>query len=144
MKREIKFRGKRLDGQGWAFGSYIEAELQNGIAHEIIPYKRGEPVVEVDPDTVGQFTGVKDKNGMRIFEGDVIECLDSFDGPIRYRVEFRPEKGYFALFLIKGGDPWAIKVGNPDVGYICQSHIDKWSKYIIGNIHDNPDLLETE
>lgn len=144
MKREIKFRGKRLDGQGWAFGSYIEAELQNGIAHEIIPYKRGEPVVEVDPDTVGQFTGVKDKNGTRIFEGDVIECLDSFDDPIRHRVEFCPEKGYFALFLIKGGDPWAIKVGNPDVGYICQSHIDMWSKYIVGNIYDNPDLLNTK
>ena len=142
MKREIKFRGKRLDNGEWVVGSLLQDDYGTCMIVEFADHH--EQWHEVDPETVGQFTGVKDKNGTRIFEGDVIECLDSFDSPIRHRVEFRPEKGYFALFLIKGGDPWAIKVGNPDVGYICQSHIDKWSKYIIGNIYDNPDLLKTE
>lgn len=140
MKREIKFRGKRLDNGEWVIGLLVKMW---GEWH-IIDWDDENTAYPVHPDTIGQFTGVKDKNGTRIFEGDVIECLDIFDDPIRHRVEFRPEKGYFALFLIKGGDPWAIKVGNPDVGYICQSDIDRWSKYIVGNIHDNPELLETE
>lgn len=142
MKREILFRGKEIKT-----GKWIEGDLLRMGGHSFIfpdPAPRGFNSYEVDPETVGQFAGVKDKNGTRIFEGDVIECLDSFDDPIRHRVEFRPEKGYFALFLIKGGDPWAIKVGNPDVGYICQSHINDWSKYIIGNIYDNPEMLKTK
>ena len=142
MKREILFRGKEIKT-----GKWIEGDLLRMGGHSFIfpdPAPKGFNQYEVDPETVGQFTGVKDKNGTRIFEGDVIESLDSFDGPIRHRVGFRPEKGYFALFLIKGGDPWAIKVGNPDVGYICQPHIDRWSKYIVGNIYDNPDLLKTK
>lgn len=142
MKREILFRGKEIKT-----GKWIEGDLLRMGGHSFIfpdPAPKVFNQYEVDPETVGQFTGVKDKNGTRIFEGDVIECLDSFDDSIRHRVEFRPEKGYFALFLIKGGDPWAIKVGNPDVGYICQSHIDRWSKYIVGNIYDNPDLLKTK
>ena len=142
MKREILFRGKEIKTEKW-----IEGDLLRMGGHSFIfpdPAPKGFNQYEVDQETVGQFTGVKDKNGKRIFEGDVIECLDSFDDPIRHRGEFRPEKGYFALFLIKGGDPWAIKVGNPDVGYICQSHIDRWSIYIVGNIYDNPDLRKTK
>lgn len=139
MKREIKFRGKRLDGQGWAFGSYIEAELQNGIAHEIIPYKRGEPVVEVDPDTIGQFTGLKDKNGRDIYEGDIIECVDSHGEPVRHFVEFCGRRGYYAQYFA-GHSPLPAYEAGP----IYQDYIDEFGKYVIGNIHDNPELLKTE
>lgn len=139
MKREIKFRGKRLDGEGWAVGSYIEAELNNGIAHEIIPYKRGEPVVEVDPDTIGQFTGLKDKNGRDIYEGDIIECVDSHGEPVRHFVEFCGRRGYYAQYFA-GQSPLPAYEAGP----IYQDYIDEFGKYVIGNIYDNPELLKTE
>lgn len=139
MKRKIKSRGKRLDWEGWAFGSYIEAELNNGIAHKIIPYKRGEPVVEVDPGTVGQHTGLKDINGTDIYEGDIIECIDSHGEPIRHFVEFCGRRGYYAQYFA-GHSPLPAYEAGP----INQDYIDKFGKYVIGNIYDNPELLKTE
>lgn len=156
MKREIKFRGKRLDGQGWAFGSYIEAELQNGIAHEIIPYKRGEPVVEVDPDTVGQFTGLKDRNGKDIYEGDIIDINYKYDdcginGVIPDQdcaclgvVLYNQYTAAYELRLIKAEYP--IDVKGYDEEYSLNLYSFDLDGYIdlCGNVHDNPELLKTE
>lgn len=156
MQREIKFRGKRLDGQGWAFGSYIEAELNNGIAHEIVPYKRGEPVVEVDPETVGEYTGLKDNNGKEIYEGDIIDINYKYyacgiNGVIPDQdcaclgvVLYNQYTAAYELRLIKAEYPIDVK------GYDEEYSLDLYSfdldGYIdlCGNIYDNPELLETE
>lgn len=133
MKREIKFRGKRLDNGEWVVGSYIEAELNNGIAHEIIPYRRGEPVVEVDPDTVGEYTGIKDVNGVEIYEGDRVEYITDIINSIPFKdrgiVEYKSD---IAMFILN------VEVDTIPLSY-CRRGID-----VIGNIHDNPELLKIE
>lgn len=129
MKREIKFRGKRVDVSSWVYGNLRQENSGNKVimtnlstwgdnGDNVDPY--GEDVI-VNPDTIGQFTGLHDKNGKEIFEGDIIRN-ESCKGVVVYK------NGAFCLELGKS------------CGYVWLFCLD--SLLDIGNIYDNPELLE--
>ena len=124
--REILFRGKQMDNGEWVKGFYVCVldthyimtgkfdSLTNGIINS--------EAYKVDPSTIGQFTGLEDKLGTKIFEGDVIDDLG-----VEYIVVFDSD---YAQFRGKF-DGWNAEI----------SHIASRCE-VIGNIHDNPELLE--
>lgn len=133
--REVKFRGKRLDNGEWIVGSYIEAENRDrSIAHQIIPYKAGLVVREVDPATVGQYTGLKDNKSTEIYEGDIVQ-LDYITTCGKHRIGLSFEVRWSTQEGCWFG--WDGFVGNA----LQQMH----KMFVVkGNIHDNPELLKTE
>ena len=146
--RQIKFRAKGLIDDNWHYGSYVYTDdnKNNPFAsepvkekHHIIQYYPGdwnlggwEPI-EINPNTLGQFTSLKDKNGKEIYEGDVITFnWRSSDGvDITDLLEVRFVRGVFA-FLWDGDIDHEANIVSP-------TH--EWAT-VVGNIHDNPDLIK--
>ena len=137
--REILFRGKQTDNGTWAYGYLFciweRTYLCWGTTNDVPNMK------EVIPETVGQYTGLTDKNGVRIFEGDIVKCTDTInDFEFNAVVEFGNPNGEYnwgyQLKFISGEE------SNFDI--LCWVDMEETGAYIevIGNIHDNPELLE--
>ena len=137
--REILFRGKRKDNGKWAEGYYMDDGYINQPFTEL--GGRFDDTIEVDPETVGQYTGLTDKNGKKIFEGDIVKCLDMIN-----EIEF--------ISVVEFGNPngtysWGwqlkhIKGDKPNFDILLWVEMEEIGAYIevIGNIHDNPELLK--
>lgn len=142
--RIIKFRGKRVDNDEWVVGDLLQVANEVFIApsdgdwFDFIPWSKDNvfhlpsSTYQSIPDTVGQFTGLLDKNGTEIYEGDVIRS-DGYSGA-RHYVGYRKEEAMFVAFII-GTTP-------QDYCGVYQHWIDDFNKEVIGNIHDNPELME--
>ena len=132
--REILFHGKRVDNGEWVEGDLLQTRYHSGhIEYQIMPQTPVSYAVPVLPETVGQYTGLSDKNGVRIFEGDIVHCvskLDSADMVVIF------ECGQFRMILAEKYHKYQTNVGYYDIN--C------FAKEVIGNIHDNPELLEKE
>lgn len=140
--RTIKFRGKRLDNGEWAIGDLEYCRAKNvARIHTYDAKGYYECQHEVHPDTVGQFTGVKDKNRKDVYEGDIIECMDSDNQPIRHFVKYCDEYVGYIQYLPMGDGPTCKPYNG---GLVSQGYIDDMGKYVVGNIHDNPELLKNE
>ena len=131
--RVIKFRGKRTITHDWAYGSLIEVENDNFICGKTDMEQDGHHIrqttdmpLEVDSDTIGQFTSLYDKNGKEIYEGDIIRLNEEKD-----LIEVRFVRGVFAFL-------WN---GNLDDEFPCNAPTQEWAE-VIGNIHDNPKLIQ--
>ena len=129
--REIKFRAKRLDNGEWVLG---DLHLYTPYPH--IHFGFGNRA-KIDPDTIGQFTGLSDYDRVEIFEGDIVKCsythpvdIGSFDGPKEQ------EETVIGAVEYRNG---CFFIGVYDIGCF---DIDEME--VIGNIHDNPELLKTE
>ena len=135
--REILFRGKRIDKNNpanngkWYEGVYFpENDITPAIIYSGTRHNHG---VFVDPETVGQYTGLTDKNGKLIFEGDIVDILTENEeiGIVAY-----DDGG----FLVKADSGFLVNADAFCVDF--HSYINGTDLEVIGNIHDNPELLK--
>lgn len=157
MSREILFRGKRCFDGKWVYGFYIESK-QSWRGHK--PHKSwivrdamsnggffsvlGRYAVK--DDTVGEFTGLYDKNGVKIFEGDIVRKRDlTFKTEVVGVIIYNYETGCFRIQSESNGVTMRTGFEASEIYNDGKCTIPiKYDYEVISNIHDNPELLSTK
>ena len=121
--REILFRGKRVDN-----GEWVQGDLYHRNEEVLINNFHEGFNLAIIPETIGQYTGLTDKNGTKIFEGDILKFTHNKEdeNPVIYSIEWKNDRGCY------GYAETEYKLIEIDVLH-CE---------VIGNIHDNPELLK--
>ena len=124
--REILFRGKRIDNGEWVQGYPCRYGWIGKEKDYIIPdYASALYTAEIDPETIGQYTGIVDKYGMKIFEGDIVwNDYDNGKGKVEWDNDMAKFIITFSTFTI-------------DFENIYGNELD-----VIGNVYDHPDILK--
>lgn len=139
--RDILFKGKRKDNGKWVYGNYAVADNNGKQQYFIFQNKAFE--FEVDPETVGQYTGLTDKNGKKIFEGDILK--PDYDNSSYYRVAWDSGKLHLNIeeYCFNDSEGKALWSWCENIAdYQINGCVDNCE--IIGNIYDNPELLEVD
>jgi len=145
--REILYRGKRKDNGEWVYGypmrdtAPCSAKARDAC---VCPHDGSVSVIifwdddfheydyeDVVPETMGEYTGLTDKNGVKIFDGDILESHYDDGYPDDSAIET----------IVWHRNAWCIKEGRSDPNQSTEDDILPFSR-VIGNIHDNPELLE--
>ena len=142
--REVIFRGKRTDNGEWVYGYYTKARyfLNKKEMHiifepdvETFPHCEFTGYEEVIPETVGQYTGLTDKNGTKIFEGDICR-FKRFNDVHVGEIVFNVTTASFIMWYQSIVGAYGEKATHQMLLSVCDD-IE-----VIGNIHDNPELLQ--
>ncbi len=123
--RDGIFRGKRTDGGGWTYGYYAPLQREGGRKLHCIADTVSRVFDEVIPETIGAYTGITDKNGEKIYEGDILKGAWNTVLAVYWdkcRLQYRAK--------VNGIDREIDYYGNPE------------RLEIVGNIHDNPELIQ--
>ena len=125
--RDVLFRGKEITTAKWVYGGYY-GDSKRAWIRSVVSTEYGREILqyEVDPSTVGQYTGLTDKNGKRIFEGDIVEEFCGVDG--------HREQG--AVYF----DDLHLQFLFGDYNSLLKCSV--YERKVIGNIYDNPELAK--
>lgn len=132
--REIKFRGLSTVSGEWIYGDLIQRTTDFIFPAGVYTTKIYEYLVEIRPETKGQYTGFKDRNGTEIYEGDILEVASK---DLKFQVVYE--------------EPSFNRKWIDDISKRYREHLTEplaWNTYIIceviGNIYENPELLEAD
>lgn len=153
--REIELRGKSLVTNNWVYGNYIIdkwGDSNNEIIYGILQdrtapdYLKNWIPVRVNPNTVGQYTGLKDKNDKKVFEGDVIRMHYFFDNYDPSSLgAFEDEAEIIGIVKCELLDGFYVEtVDDHSICYLQWVEEPVEELEVLGNIYDNPELLEVE
>ena len=131
--RTIKFRGLRTDGKGWVYGGYFQhTPDEDGVRYYIFDFNEG--AVEVIPESVGQFTGLHDKKGKEIYEGDIVDVWSAGSHLPNGIIKFGQGAAKFFIGNESNSICWNLSGGGHNY---TQENLE-----IIGKIFDDNELVK--